>query len=91
MKPIIGIVPLVDKQRNSLWMLPAYDGYCYLKIFSVHSSKEEMIKRLRMRTDIEKVVTFGSIKGKYDVYIGDGGGNSTIKKLKKIYQHDIYL
>ena len=24
MKPIIGIVPLVDKQKNSLWMLPAY-------------------------------------------------------------------
>ena len=24
MKPIIGIVPLVDKKRNSLWMLPAY-------------------------------------------------------------------
>ena len=68
-----------------------YEGYCYLKIFSVCSSKEEMIKRLKIRTGIEKVVTFGSIKGKYDVYIGDGGGNSTIKKLKKIYQHDIYL
>lgn len=24
MKPIIGVVPLVDEAKNSLWMLPGY-------------------------------------------------------------------
>ena len=24
MKPIIGLVPLVDEERESLWMLPGY-------------------------------------------------------------------
>ena len=67
-----------------------YEGYLYLKVFSPLASKREMIKKLKDYTGSNKVITFGSIKGEYDVYIGDGGGNSTIKKLKKIYQHDIY-
>ncbi len=37
---------------------------------------------------LEKIVTFGSVPGKYDVFIGDGGGNATIKKLKKLYLHN---
>ena len=52
-----------------------YDGYLYLKVYSPFAS------------DAESMVTIGSIKGKYDVYIGDGGGNATIKKLKKLYHH----
>ncbi|WP_242940911.1 hypothetical protein [Ruminococcus albus] len=41
-------------------------------------------------TGCEKLVTIGSIKGRYDVHIGEGGGNATIKKLKKLYHSDIY-
>ena len=40
--------------------------------------------RLKEYAEAEKVVTFGSIRDKYDVYINDGGGNATVKKLKKI-------
>ena len=32
----------------------------------------------------EKVITFGSIRGAYDVWIHDGGGDATIKKLQKL-------
>jgi hypothetical protein len=46
-----------------------------------------MLKKLWSHTDTERIVTIGSIKGKYDVYIDDGGGNATIKKLKKLYLH----
>lgn len=67
-----------------------YDGYKYLKVFSPIASKEHMLVKLKSNTGCEKVVTIGSIKSKYDVYIGDGGGNAAIKKLKKLYRNDIY-
>ena len=63
-----------------------YTGYRYLKVFSRSASKHEMINKLREHTGIKHIVTFGSIEGEYDVYIGDGGGNSTIKKIKKLYR-----
>ena len=46
-----------------------------------------MIKKLQQYTGASRTVTFGSIKGEYDVYIHDGGGNATIKKLKKLYRN----
>lgn len=49
-----------------------------------------MLVKLKAHTGCDKVITIGSIVGKYDVYIGDGGGNATIKKLKKLYQNVIY-
>ena len=67
-----------------------YEGYLYLKVFSPLASKQEMMKKLKALTGAERVVTFGSIKGQYDVYIGDGGGNATVKKLKKLYRSDGY-
>ena len=67
-----------------------YEGYLYLKVFSPLASKQHMLKKLKAHTDAKRVVTFGSIKGEYDVYIGDGGGNTTVKKLKKLYKNDIY-
>ena len=63
-----------------------YDGYAYLKVFSPNASKHEMMKKLIAHTGFTKTVTFGSIKGEYDVYIGDGGGNATVKTLKKLYR-----
>ena len=49
-----------------------------------------MLVKLKSHTGCDNVVTIGSIEGKYDVYIGDGGGNATIKKLKKLYRNDVY-
>lgn len=62
-----------------------YEGYQCLKVFSPLASKHNMMSKLKKYTDSEKILTFGSIKGKYDVYIGDGGGNATVKKIKKLY------
>ena len=67
-----------------------YSGYSYLRIFSPVASKEHMLLKLKAYTGCEKAVKIGSIEGKYDVYISDGGGNATIKKLKKLYRKDIY-
>ena len=52
--------------------------------------KEQMLFKLKEHTGCENVVTFGSIKRKYDVYICDDGGNATVKLLKKLYRNDIY-
>ena len=69
-----------------------YEGYQYLKVFSPLASKREMMKKLKEYTSAEKIITFGSIEDEYDVYIGDGGGNVTVKKLKKIHFkfHDFF-
>ena len=45
-----------------------------------------MIKKLKEYVGAEKTVTFGSIEGEYDVYVGDGGGNATVKGLKRIHR-----
>ena len=66
--------------------LSEYKGFLYLKVFSPLASKHEMMKKLKAYTGAEKIVTIGSIKGEYDVYISDGGGNASVKKLKKLYR-----
>ena len=91
-------ISILEKQlKNSLGSLARitvsdseYDGYKYLKVFSPIASKEHMLSKLKEHTGCENIVTIGSIKGKYDIYIGDGGGNVTIKKLKKLHHSDIY-
>ena len=45
-----------------------------------------MLKILQKRIGVEKVITFGSIPGQYDVYVHDDGGNSAVKMLKKLYE-----
>lgn len=82
----------LNEQLNGLARITVfnseYQGFSYLKVFSPLASKERMMERLREHTGCEKVVTFGSVKGKYDVYISDGGGNATIKKIKTLYKNN---
>ncbi len=61
-----------------------YEGFMFLKVFSPLASKKSMTERLKEYASVSKTVTFGSLKGRYDVYINDGGGNATVKKLKRI-------
>lgn len=90
------IMDLFEKLNNELYGRiritvtdSEYSGYKFLKVFSLSASKHEMIKKLKKHTGIEHVLTFGSIEGEYDIYIDDGGGNSTIKKIKKLYQRGL--
>ena len=64
---------LGDAVRIVLSPASEYPGCTYLKI-------------LQARTGAERVITFGSIPGQYDVYVHDDGGNSTVKMLKKLYE-----
>ena len=61
-----------------------YPGFCYLKIMSSNAAKQEMLRHLQAFTQTERIVTFGSIPDAYDVFIQDGGGDATVKKLTKL-------
>ena len=63
-----------------------YPGYTYLKLYHRDARKANMLKTLKERTGADKVVTFGSIPGEYDVYVHDDGGNSAVKAFKWLYE-----
>ena len=75
-----------DAVRIVLSPAAEYEGYTYLKIYTKQACKANMLKILKERTGAEKIDTFGSIPGEYDVYVHDDGGNSAVKALKKLYE-----
>ena len=62
-----------------------YEGYFYLKIFSPLATKQNMLEKLKEYTGINKALTFGTERGEFDVLIYDGGGNATVKRIKRFY------
>lgn len=63
-----------------------YEGYAYIKIYNENATKENMIAYLKKETGLEKVVTFGSIEGKYDVLVKEYDHDKVVKTLKKMYE-----
>ncbi|MEE0111281.1 MAG: hypothetical protein UEP57_10410 [Oscillospiraceae bacterium] len=63
-----------------------YEGFTYVKLYAKNACKANMLKLLKARVGAEKVVTFGSIPGEYDVYVHDDGGNSAVKAFKRLYE-----
>lgn len=66
-----------------------YERCSYLKIYSSLASKQNMLDILKKRINIEKTVTFGSIREEYDIFVEDDSGNTAVKTLKKIYKRRI--
>ena len=62
------------------------EGYSYLKIYNKNATKENMIHYLKERTNLSNVVTFGSIKGRYDIVVEPGDTNKVVHMLKKLYE-----
>lgn len=54
MKPIIGVIPLVDEKKESLWMLPGY--------FRVNSYHHQAIKRKAEGLEIMAVSEDGLVE-----------------------------
>lgn len=63
-----------------------YPGYSYIKIFNEYASKENMIELLKRRVKPEKIITFGTIPGKYDYVVQEGNTNEVVHKMKKIFE-----
>ena len=63
-----------------------YPGYAHIKIYHKQATREHMLQNLEALLDLEKTVTFGSIEGKYDVFIANSDRNIMVKELKKRYE-----
>lgn len=63
-----------------------YPGYTYIKIYNKNASKVHMLNMLKEMVGAKSIVTFGSIKGNYDVYMEPGNGNEIVHTLKKKYE-----
>lgn len=63
-----------------------YEGYAYIKIYNENATRENMIAYLKQETGLEKTVTFGSIEGKYDVFVNGCDHNKVVRTLKSMYE-----
>ena len=63
-----------------------YPGCAYIKIYNHNATRENMIDYLKEKLQAERVVTFGSIKGKYTYTITPGGEEQVVKIMKKLYE-----
>lgn len=77
---------LADTVRVALYPASEYEGYTYLKVYSRNARKDNMLKILQERIGVERVITFGSIPGQYDVYVHDDGGNAAVKMMKGLVE-----
>jgi len=63
-----------------------YPGYSYIKIYNHNAVKENMIDYLKAQLQVENVVTFGSIEGRYTHFVEPGDSNRVVKTMKKEYE-----
>ena len=63
-----------------------YEGYAYIKIYNKNASRKNMLEYLKKDTQMDNVVTFGTIEGQYDVLIDKNDSNQVVKILKKMYE-----
>lgn len=63
-----------------------FAGYSYIKIYNKNATKANMIMYLQQLTGLERVVTFGTIPGKYDVLIKENDANEVVKGVRKRYE-----
>lgn len=77
---------IVDRLRVIKYDSKDYLGYSYIKIYNKNATKEKMIEYLKEFTSIEDVVTFGTIKDQYDVYIETNDVNKVVREVRKRYE-----
>lgn len=75
-----------DQLRIVTYDSDDYEGYAYIKIYNKNATKENMIKYLREFTALTDVITFGSIKDQYDVYIDTDDANKVVREVRKRYE-----
>ncbi|MEG2638101.1 MAG: HAD hydrolase family protein [Clostridiales bacterium] len=67
-----------------------YQGYSYLKIYDKDVSRRKMMRWLQKDIEAEKIITFGSIEGQYDIVVQDNDTNTMVKTLKNLYEPFIW-
>lgn len=67
-----------------------FPGYGYIKIFNKNATKENMIEYLKKSLNVEKTLTFGTIKGHYDYVVKEGNTNEVVHTLKKKFEQSSF-
>lgn len=63
-----------------------YPGYSYLKIYNHNATKENMLIYLKEYVNVDKVITFGTIKDRYTYVIEPGDSNRVVKLIRNEYE-----
>ena len=82
----LGEVKLPERLRVIMYDSTDYPGYSYIKIYNRNATKENMIAYLKEFTAINDVVTFGTIRDQYDVYIDTDDVNKVVREVRKRYE-----
>lgn len=77
---------IMEHLRVVMYDSTDYQGYSYIKIYNKNATKENMILYLKEHAAIEDVITFGTIKGQYDVYIETSDANKVVREVRKRYE-----
>jgi len=67
-----------------------YEGYAFLKIYDKNALKQKMIEKLKETLPINEVVTFGSRKDRYHIYVQETNPNKIVKRIKNLYEPPIW-
>ncbi len=63
-----------------------YPGYAYMKLYHREATREHMLENLKAFLKADRTITFGSIEGKYDVYIKNADKDVMVRKLRQLYE-----
>ncbi|MCQ2516882.1 MAG: HAD hydrolase family protein [Saccharofermentans sp.] len=63
-----------------------FPGYSYIKIYDKTASKDNMLGYLKETYSFDKTITFGTIKGQYDVLINKNDANDVVRRIRKLYE-----
>lgn len=74
-----------DRFKILIYPSRDYTSYSYIKIYHKDATKQNRIEELKKIAGVQKVVTIGTIPGKYDVVVDGSDVNKTVKLLKKMY------
>lgn len=76
-----------DRFKILKYQSEEYEGYSYIKIYNKNASKDRMLKYLRDKYEIDNVLTFGTVEGKYDINIKENDFNKMVRLLRSKYEH----
>ncbi len=76
----------VSQYRFVLNKSQYFEGYGNIKIYHKDATRENMLEQLKKHMEVEETMTFGSIPGKYDIFVEDSDGNVMVKELKKQFE-----
>ena len=67
-----------------------YEGYVFLKIYDKNALKQNMLEKLQEKLPINEVVTFGSRKDRYHIYVQETNPNKIVKRIKNLYETPLW-